>query len=332
MYNKKITFGAGDALIFNDFNIKKKIIDYLYDSVDLSNYRFSMLENLERLKYLKDNPHFVSPNFRGINYLVIFLNIDGKNYCMALERKKLSYHKKQINIKHIKMIRSRVYVSNDIFKGTILDCKMMFSRDRKNHFMIIKDSYHLMGNDLTDMDMMKKLSLLNSIINTKFYKNHSENFVFKINKLYNYDKLEEIVEKVIPDCIFPIVGLEFFPKKSGNTIVYIKKEQKQLNFESTEIITQNSCDFITDFTNALKNRTYEYESNGIKKKLWLKRTAITEVYNVYNKKSDDKKLGIAHIPNLKISQLCNEKINSDKILFNCVYHKKFEKWIPVSLC
>ena len=35
----------------------------------------------------------------------------------------------------------------------------------------------------------------------------------------------------------------------------------------------------------------------------VKNTEITDVYNLYDDLNNDK-LGIAHIPNLKISQLC----------------------------
>ena len=76
------------------------------------------------------------------------------------------------------------------------------------------------------------------------------------------------------------------------------------------------------------NRQYSYELEGKKKKLWLEKTSITDVYNVYEKKENDK-IGIAAIPNLKISLLCQNEVNDEPILFTCVYNKKFKKWIPI---
>ena len=49
----------------------------------------------------------------------------------------------------------------------------------------------------------------------------------------------------------------------------------------------------------LNCRTYSYEIEGKKKKLWLSKTSITDVYNILENNEDKDKLGIAHIPNLK---------------------------------
>ena len=62
----KYIIGNGEGTIINDLDIKTKIIDYLFNSVNLSKYRFNMLESIDQLKYLKANIHYVSPNFSGI--------------------------------------------------------------------------------------------------------------------------------------------------------------------------------------------------------------------------------------------------------------------------
>ena len=54
--------GNSDATIINDLSIKNKIIDYLFNSIEMSKYRFNMLDNLQKLNFLKDNIHYVSPN------------------------------------------------------------------------------------------------------------------------------------------------------------------------------------------------------------------------------------------------------------------------------
>ena len=86
---------------------------------------------------------------------------------------------------------------------------------------------------------------------------------------------------------------------------------------------------IVNLTDYLKCRNYSYETNGKNKKLWLKNTEIPDVYNVHED-VDEEKLGIAHIPNLKISHMCNEIIHDSPVKFNCRYDKSFKKWIPVS--
>ena len=81
----------------------------------------------------------------------------------------------------------------------------------------------------------------------------------------------------------------------------------------------------------MKCRSYSYETSGKVKKLWLRSTEIPDVYNV-SENNDESKLGIAHIPNLKISHMCKDNIiSSEPKLFTCRYDKNFKKWIPINL-
>lgn len=85
---KKITIGSSDGYLV-DWDVKSKIIDYLYSKLDLSKYRYIMLNNIQKLKFLHDNEHYVSPNFKGYNYLLIMLTINNNQYCVAIDRKKV---------------------------------------------------------------------------------------------------------------------------------------------------------------------------------------------------------------------------------------------------
>ena len=44
--------GNSEATIINDLSIKNKIIDYLFNSLEMSKYRFNMLDNL-KIKFLR---------------------------------------------------------------------------------------------------------------------------------------------------------------------------------------------------------------------------------------------------------------------------------------
>ena len=85
---------------------------------------------------------------------------------------------------------------------------------------------------------------------------------------------------------------------------------------------------IYNLVNFLKSRTYSYENDGKRKKMFLKKTEITDVYDVYEDE-DGERLGIAHIPNLRISHMCQNLIKNEFVKFNCVYNKKFKKWTPI---
>jgi hypothetical protein len=63
----------GYILNEHDKDIKHKVIDYLYNSLQLSNYRYLMLDSIQKLKNLQENIHYVSPNYKGLNYFLSIL-------------------------------------------------------------------------------------------------------------------------------------------------------------------------------------------------------------------------------------------------------------------
>ena len=343
--DRKYRLGSSDCIVISDIGIKSKIIDFLFNSIDLSKFRYNMLMNLQKLNFLKEQEHYVTPNFHGYNYLLIFLTIDDVKYSVAIEKKKLSYHKNQIDVKNINMFKVLVSANQAIFRGTIFDCKLINVPDKKrntndnqhnryNYYMLIKDCYFLMGNQLLDVEMSNKIVHIDNILKNNFSKS-CKNFTFKVNKLWKYEELKNLIEKIIPTCGIKCQGLIFYPKYSGVNVVYLDKQQEKIDISSNnnEKVEYKSYNMITNLEDFLKSRTYSYETNGKTKKLWLKNTEIPDVFNIFEKLNDDK-LGIAHIPNLKISHMCKNEMSSlqsnDAKEFNCTYDKNFKKWIPIS--
>ena len=89
-------------------------------------------------------------------------------------------------------------------------------------------------------------------------------------------------------------------------------------------------DIIINYENFLNNREYSYETDGEKKCLWIKKNIYPDVYDLYEKK-DLNRLGIACIPNLKISHYCKKYVTSECRKIICIYNSTFNKWIPLEL-
>ena len=322
-----VKFGDSDTFIINDLDFKNKIIDYLFSTINISNYRYNLLETQQQLNFLKLNEHYLSPNFKGYNYFVIFYRYNNMNYCAAVDRKNLSYHRDKIDIKKVIIYKIKINSPQSIFRGTILDCKMC------KNIMLIKDCFQIMGNMLTDMEMQEKMLYIDGIFMNQFQKDYCSNFIFKINKLYQYNMIAEVINNIIPNCSMEIQGLIFLPKKSGISIIYIDKKHStnnnKIDIDSQQTLVSTSYHMIHDLKNFLLSRNYSYENNGTKKNLYIERTNIVDVYNVYENNKDDK-IGIAHIPNIKISQYCDENIKN-KELCECIYHEFFNKWIPLKI-
>ena len=318
--------GNYDATIINDLSIKNKIIDYLFNSIEMSKYRFNMIDNLQKLNYLKDNIHYVSPNFKGFNYFLVFISINNINQCFVIDKKKLSYHRNKVNAKFINIYRIKIQTSLSLYNGTIFDTKLV--RKNNKYIMLINDCYIMMGNKVLTMEMSDKMKYINGIINTQFT-DSCKHFLIKVNRLYLYEDIDEIVNKIIPKCDIDILGLVFFPKYSGITSIYIEKKQDKIDiFNNTETVSNESYHLIKNIVEFLSQRKYSYE-NGTNIKLYIIKTEITDVYNLYD---EDTKVGIAHVPNMKTSLFLQQNIKTEnKYKVNCVYNKKFDKYIPLSL-
>jgi hypothetical protein len=328
---KKIMLGGSEATLV-DSDVKNKIIDYLYSKLDLSKHRYIMINNIQKLKFLQDNEHYVSPNFRGYNYLLIMITVNDINYCVAIDRKKLSYHKSQLDMKTIFVNQITMNTSDSLYKGTIFDGKLIQSVN--GHIFLIQDCFYLMGNKMLDVEMKEKMNKIDSILKTHFRKDkgpYCNNFEFKLNKLSSYTELESLIES-LPKISLGTNGLVFYPKFSGVTNLHIEKKNDKVEISSNnkEVIEQKSYHIIHDFVNFLKSRSYGYETGGKTKILWLSKTLIPDVYDISEKENGDKE-GIALIPNLKTSQMCDSIIGEKPLKFNCIFSNKFKKWIPLNL-
>ena len=319
----------GKSFVFPvDFIIKKHVINFLYNYLeDLHKYSYNILNTISKLNFLKRNEHYVSPNYKGLNYLIIFIIINNNNYCIAINRKNLSYNKNQVDIKLVNIYRLNVInIPEILYDGTILDGKII-----NNSNFIIQDCYYLMGKNILNINLSDKLNQLNDILNNQL-KDNILNFELKINKLYDYETLEELILN-LNKLSYPTNGLIFYPKLSGVNIIFIENYvSKKNNIHHNNIIINNDNEIeniIYNYTNILKSRKYLYENNNNIKILSLTKTDIPDVYNVYN--DEYNKIGIALKPNLKISHMCNNKINlNEYVKFKCVFSDKFKKWIPLN--
>lgn len=318
-----------------DNKYKHIIIDNLYSKVDLSKYRYNLLNTIERLENLKNIQHYVSPNYKGKNYLLILLKINKNNInnfpiACLIDRKKLSYHKTQIDINNIEIIELSMKFPDSLYNGTIFDGKLIQNNDYST--FIIQDSFYYKGHNMLSLNMISKINEIKSMLDTI---NHSSQLKLICNELYNYNNLKEIITN-LNNSAYPTNGIIFYPMISGINILFIEK--KVVNTHIINNISEANINYniyegnlINDYINTLKHRVYSYEISENKKKLWLSKTLTADVYdiseNIYGEKLD-----IAAIPSLKISIMCEELIKDVPVQFNCVYSSKFNKWIPIEHC
>lgn len=335
---KQYRVGNGTANMVFKYDAKKEILSNLFSSVNLSNYKFQMLNSEEHLKRLKMDEHFVSPNFKGKSYLIYFMKYHGMNKSFILDRRKLKYNLKDVDLKTCLILEVKIKCDEELYKGTVLDGKLM-TINNKGVF-ILTDCYKLCGNKFDNKKLDEKYNELNSVISLKMDSNPCYNFDIKINKLYNYSDLEDLVKNVIPKSSLPISGIVFYPKYSGTFYVFNESEKANTQVVKTEFKTNTvksndeSYHIVRDLPSYLKSRVCldeEFMKDKRQKVYWLRKTDIPDVYYLQNEKESEQ-IGIALVPNLKISFMLNEKFEDNSILkFNCYYEKLFKKWVPYQI-
>ena len=346
------TLGHGKAGIIKSFSDKKIILNYLFKSINLANYRFQMLKSIDQLEFLKKEEHYVSPNFYGFNYLILFMKLNGKNKSFLIDRRKLKYNQESIDLKTVLILDVNIKCECQIYDGTIMDGKLIKLPSNKYVF-ILNDCYLLYGKNIKSQKLEKKYDILNKVLSTDMEEKPCYNFDIKINKLYDYTKLDELINKIIPSAKLPINGIVFYPKYSGNILIFSENSNKLknksdkieitnkresipqvqvTNFKTNQVEGDESYHIVRDLVSYLKSRNIvskEYYNDEDLKELYLKKSDIPDVYHLLESK-ESKNIGIAHIPNMTISQELEKIFENESIKkFSCYYNKQFKKWCPL---
>lgn len=342
--SKLYNLGEGSAHIVKSNEDKKIILNYLFKSINLANYRFQILKTIDQLEFLKTNDHYVSPNFYGVNYLIIFMKLNNKCKTFMIDRKRLRYNKEEIDLKTLLILEININCDSCLYNGTILDGKLIKLENNK-YILICNDCYYLYGNNLNTQTLENKYETLNKVLNSQIESNSCYNFNIKINKLYNYDELDNVINKIIPNVKLPINGIVFYPKYSGSIIIFSDKQNSKYpqkidnknvpltNFKKNECDNKDeSYHIVRDLVRYLKSRTL-ISKNDFKnlklKEFFLRKSDIPDVYHIIEDEGKPN-IGIAHIPNITISHtLDNFFENKNIIKFSCYYNTQFKKWTPV---
>ena len=344
----------------NNDTTKQKLLDFIYSSVDLSKYRYEMIETRSDLSKIFNKNFYLTPNFVGNNCLLVFTKLRDKYYSFLIDRKTLSYSKNRVDINKVDFKFVNVDIDSKIFFGTILDGVSVKVNNVEQ--FIISDCYFFQGNDYSNVSLDIKLYEIQSYLKNNNSDNYTEIHNFNnnvklhlsLNKLNNLDEIDKFVNKVIPnfkDC--KIRGICFYPELSGNKLIYLfsNNNTKNLNNNTTNSsnninsnINKNINEKDYDINNS-KITKYKFvaDSNDITAILEMKKTDTVDIYRLFSveKITQDKKtilrrkkMGIALIPTIKKSHWCKNLFstsNKDSFLVKCSFDNDKGKWIPIEL-
>lgn len=206
--------------IYSNNKIKQQLINYIYTTVDLSKFKYKILETYEDLHILSTQKYLISGEYSGSSSLLVFTRNKDRYYSFLVERKTLSYRSSQINMDSIVIKPIEIRLEESIYDGTIFDGIYVHGEDPT---FIINDMYCFRGNDMSHDKINYK------IINIKQYLDsflkHDQNLKtikLSINKLYPLENIKTLVNNVIPNTKdFQVKGLSFYPEISGTKLIYL---------------------------------------------------------------------------------------------------------------
>jgi len=337
MKDKKIAFGNYYANLIIDNDLKKEILNCLFNKINLNDFRYHMLNSIARLKYLQTTEHYVLPNFYGKNYLLIFCKIKNIKYSVLVDRKKLKYKlEDNVNLNDVMCVSVDIKCNDALYNGSIFDGKLLKDKEN-NHTFLINDCLFLNGVSVIDIDLIEKFKNVDNTINLKFSSKPCECFSIKYNKIYTYSELKQLIEMDLKTFSFTTVGLIFLPKKSGIYVIYVESKDPKVEFFSSAkednkdvVLECPSHNLIYNLKDILLARTYSYETGEKKKNFMMEKTSIPDVYRLFEI-GQDIPIGIACVPSMKISHRFAKYFkNRNRSKVSCVYSQQFKKWIPVA--
>lgn len=340
----------------NNIYIKQQLINYIYSTVELSNFKYKIIEYETDLPLLLKHKHFVSANFSGSNCLLVFTKIRDKFYSYLIDRKTLSYNQHQVNPENVKLLSVTVRLDNSIYDGSIFDGILVYNNQMKQRTFIITDVYTFRGkNMLTDKIQYKIMNLV-AYLKANLRDDKMNNIILTVNKLYEPDQIENFLKELPDRKEYNIKGLSFYPEMSGTKLIFMFDNNNRTNkMDLKQEIKQNNKQEIKFNNLSFNNLSSEHPDKKVSIRyvcksddpvyatFELKKTKDTDVYKLYlveTVKKDNKtilkskKMGIAFIPTTECSIMCKEafikNVNS-RVLMKCKFINDKNKWEPVEI-
>jgi hypothetical protein len=253
-------------------SIKQQVIEHVYNTIDISRFKFELLKFTKELPQLLNKKYLVSANFSGSNCLLVFVKIRDKYYQYLIDRKTLSYNSQKINMENVKMYPVKLKLDINLYKesGTIFDG--IYIQGKNNKTFVITDAYVFKGQDMTNTTIDNKLLTTRTYLESNYDPSDRENdIVVTVNRLYDIKNVESLINTVIPRIKdFVVRGICFYPERSDTKLIFmfdndtqpLQKEHPISNFRD------QSRDQYKDTQIKYSNNPYKQQEESPKNNLY----------------------------------------------------------------
>ena len=335
------------------FNLKRRLVEYIYSTSDISKFKYEILEHSSDLPKLLEKKYKISANFYGKNCLLIFTKINDTFYSYLVDRKTLSYNYNRINMDNVDLQHVHIDLDSSIYDGTIFDG--IYIKNQQNNVYVITDVYHFKGNEYIGAKLKHKLFemkkyLENSrpdqkIMRNKFRIDGEEYIDISVNDLCDMENIEMFLQKINTDKSMKSVrGICFYPEFSGTKLIFIFSNKNKINSNQvTKVKYQQNQQSQQNYNNITHSMFVAKTDSPINATLEMRPTEEPDVYklsaiekvtnnNVHKYKRYG--LDIAFIPNMDRSHWCRDIMNKSpnkRVLVKCIFRNEKHKWEPIEV-
>lgn len=322
--------------LITDNRIKNTILDIIYDNVNFYHIKYQLITTEKHLDelYNSSNSYFVTPHLLGVSCLIL---LDSKfDFPIIIIKKDLKFYRNQVNINMVKIyqLTSENNISHN--NTTLIDGKFSIIPQNQDNQLLYC---------IHDIYVYKNKKLLSDKLDNKYImcSDISDWFTSIIVKFCNltetFNDLPSLLFDKIKNSKFKINGIIFLPHRSGKSYIYINDSEFS-DLKRSDKYTEISHKYLSIPVIPLNIQDSSLVDNNTKTKFVLRKTKISDVYELYNYIYKDSDLfrniteknyvNIAHVPTTKLSHYLKDLANKNIIfILDCLYSPKFNKWVPL---
>ena len=325
MQTGSISFCDTNALNIKSESVKKLILNKIEKTYGFKimnkhfeNYNESTPGKLER------NPHVMSLKSNGNPYFMFLTCIHNVNTCLLIDKKI------QQGYFYPRMIIVHMMFDDELFQDTLFDGEMLKTVSG-SWMYLLNDVFVFKREALNNMNLIKRVSLLHSIMMDKFSENISS-FDIQIKKYFECCEIDKLTN-FKHNLPYTTRGIIFTP-------LFLKFRKVLFNFDSSLIKStrrmklSNENEFMTTKQNPLPQTNIKPVVKEQKDNFIIRYSGNPDVYHLHDSITKAQ-VGFACVNSITTSKMLSDKFKNTTLQaefsVQCIYKEKFNKWMPISI-
>lgn len=295
--SNKIIVGSSVGYEISKYDVKSKIFNYLINNVNDYKLNNNFVRSKDNLNELLDEDYKILPNIVGEDYIFLCKRLNDKYYVVLIEKNSLDLD--NINFNKINIISLKIRLNCKCYDGTIFDGRLV-NLGGVNVYIINK-VFMLYGNKLNGLNLDDKFDKVNEFIdNSCIIDSNMNSVLFKLNRLYNINEFDDLVSDKLVSSKYKFSSIDFVKSDFSKSYrLYFSNQDSKSNYVNI-----------------------------------LGKLIDVDVVELFTKDNINKikRIGIAHIPDISTSLLCNKYISNNELCnLRCKFNFRFKKWIPLEI-